>query len=200
MKIRIVNENDYTKLRGLWQEVFGDSTEFIDSLYEKLSATGYVLVDDEEDVKSCLTVFDVGTYHGKVVSEIYAVCTGADAREKGYASRLVEFAKRKIVQDGKIALICPAEESLVSFYEKLGFEPHFFVGNEPENIKYSENVLGKVPHISLNYNFMKFILEDDPDELMKVNLGGDIIQGMINADSGIKRKGCEYPYFGFPMK
>ena len=200
MEIRIANEKDYEKLRDLWQETFGDNKKFVDNLYEALSATGYVLLDDDEEVKSCLTVFDVGSYQGKVISEIYAVCTDADVRGKGYASRLVEFAKRKIVQAGKIALICPAKESLIPFYEKLGFEPHFFVGNESMEIKYSENVLGKVPHISLNYNFMKFILEDDPDELMKVNLGGDIIQGMINADSGIKRKGCEYPYFGFPMK
>lgn len=200
MEIRIASENDYLKLRELWQEVFGDDKDFVHNLYGALSATGYVLVDDSEDVKSCLTVFDVGTYQGKIVSEIYAVCTEADSRGKGYASRLIEFAKKKIVQVGKIAMICPTEESLVPFYEKLGFEPHFYIGNESQDVKYSENVLGKVPHISLNYSFMKFILEDDPDEFLKVSLGGDIIQGMINADSGIKRKGFEYPYFGFPMK
>lgn len=199
MEIRVANENDYAKLSELWQMVFGDDSKFIDDLYSSLSATGYVL-DDGKEIKSCLTVFDVGTYKGKVVSEIYAICTELGARGVGYASRLIDFAKKKIVQAGKIALICPAEESLVPFYEKMGFEPHFFVGNEAKEINYSESILENIPHISLNYNFLKFILKDDPDELHKLSLGGDKIQGMINSDSGIIRKGCEYPYFGFPMK
>lgn len=191
MEIRVANSDDYLKLRELWQDVFGDDASYIDNLYESLDATGYVLVD-EENVKSCLTVFDVGTYEGKVISEIYAVCTDAESRGNGFASKLVEHAKNRIINDGKVAMVCPADEELIEFYEKIGFEPFFYV---------SEKSNDDNPHIELNNQFSMFIEQEGEIESAKSFLSGEArIEGMINNDSGLSRTENEYPYFGFPMK
>lgn len=192
MEIRIANSDDYLKLRELWQDVFGDDAAYIDNLYVSLDATGYVLVE-EESVRSCLTVFDVGTYEGKLVSEIYAVCTDAESRGKGFASKLVEHARDRIVDDGKVAMICPADKELIRFYEKLRFEPFFYVSEKAND----ENN----PHIELNERFSLFVEQEGEIESADSFVGSEVIvEGMINSDADIRWSKDSYPYFGFPMK
>lgn len=217
METRIANSKDYEKLKRIWHTAFKDSTQYIDNLYKMLNATGYVLASGE-DVKSCLTIFDVGTYHDKTVCEIYAVCTESSSQKLGYASTLVEYARNEIVGSGKIALTCPANKDLVSFYEKLGFEKHFYVSHDSVDAErqiakiiekngisqynnYREKILSKIPHIKLNANFIDFIIIMKEIESQTPILNGDVIvQGMINNDAGIKKYENEYPYFGFPIK
>lgn len=194
MEIRIANENDYTKLRDLWQEVFGDSSEYIDNLYDSLDATGYVLLE-EGKVVSCLTVFDVGTFEGKPISEIYAVCTKNSARENGYASKLVAFVRDEIKEDGKVAMICPASEMLIEFYSKLDFEPYFYVCKKSKALDISR--------IELNDAFNNFVLSEgeiESAEALDLSDTEIVIEGMINKDSSLSNPGGKYPYFGFPMK
>lgn len=217
MEIRIANKKDYSKLRNLWQVVFGDDAKFVDDLYESLSATGYVLYN-EKNLASCLTVFDVGTYEGKTITEIYAVCTAADMRGKGYASNLVECAKNEIAKSGKVAMICPARENLIPFYEKLNFIPYFFIGKEQldfekkiyeiaencsikEYCKAREEQLKNIPHIEVNLPFLDFAIREAGCNTEYICLSDDfVIQGMVNRDSGLSKTKDSYPYFGFPMK
>lgn len=123
MKILKVNRTstEYNKLRELWTQVFGDDPSEVDQLYDKLNANGYLLEENGQAL-SCLTTFTSGTLNAKPVTTVYAVCTNPDYRGQGYASKLIKQVLADIEADGAIPFICPAEESLASFYRNLGFE------------------------------------------------------------------------------
>lgn len=194
MEIRKANPHDYIELRKLWEDSFGDSPVYIDNLYESLDATGYVLYNEKE-VVSCLTVFDVGTFEGKSISEIYAVCTKNSARENGYASELVAFVRDEIKEAGKVAMICPASERLIEFYSKLDFEPYFYVCKKSKALDISR--------IELNDAFNNFVLSEgeiESAEALDLSDTEIVIEGMINKDSSLSNPEGKYPYFGFPMK
>lgn len=127
MKIRKIAKQDtkeYEALRDIWVKVFGDTPSDVDSLYDGLSATGYILEEDGV-IKSCLTVYEAGTFNNEKMQVIYAVSTLPESRGKGYASKLVQYAKQDIESQGFTAITCPASQELVRFYSKLGFYPNF---------------------------------------------------------------------------
>ena len=217
MEIRVASPSDYIVLRNLWHEEFGDSEEYIDNLYNSLNATGYVLLEDE-DIKSSLTVFSVGIYQDKIVNEIYAVCTKPDARYKGFASKLIKSVRDQIASENKIVMVCPAEETLIPFYEKLEFRNHFYISHASMDAEkyisteikrngsaqynnYREKYLSKIPHIELNHQFTDYIISEDEIKAQQINLSKDaIVQGMIYSKDEIRINVDTYPYFGFPMK
>ena len=118
---------EYEGLRSLWCEVFGDPPEFVDAFYENFSGdiTGYVMVAEDGEVHSALTCHRCGTYAEKPVYVSYAVCTRSDMRGLGLASELVRFVRDRVTEAGGLSLVSPAEASLVSYYEGLGYEPYF---------------------------------------------------------------------------
>ena len=122
-------EEKYLGLRALWCDVFGDSPEYVDGVFECLGADirGYVALDREDNVCSALTCYKCGRYEDMPVYVSYAVCTAEERRGQGIAGRLVSFVRDLILQGGGLPLISPAELSLEAFYSKLGYEPHFYV-------------------------------------------------------------------------
>lgn len=119
---------EYEGLRTLWCEVFGDTPAYVDAFYENFEGgiTGYVVTDEDGRVCSALTCHLCGTYAERPVYVSYAVCTRGGMRGQGLASGLVSFVRDVITEAGGISLVSPAEPSLVSYYEELGYEPHFF--------------------------------------------------------------------------
>lgn len=125
MDIHVANSEEFDELLEICTSVFSDSKEFIKNFYKTLNCTPYVLVDNDQ-VQSCLTLFETGKYMGKTVMTSYAICTKPDSRNKGYAGQLVKYVRDKVIESGKLSLISPASKSLVSFYEKLGYSPYFY--------------------------------------------------------------------------
>jgi len=119
---------EYRELRSLWCEVFGDTPSYVDSFYENFDEDimGYVVTDITGRVCSALTCHLCGSYENMPVYVSYAVCTREDARGQGLAAMLISFVRDRVTEAGGISLISPAEPSLVSYYEELGYEPHFF--------------------------------------------------------------------------
>ncbi|MDO4975431.1 MAG: GNAT family N-acetyltransferase, partial [Alphaproteobacteria bacterium] len=192
MEIRIANKSDYPKLRELWNLVFGDSPDFVDMLYERLDATGYIVCEDDT-VVSGLTFFEVGEYEGRKVKMSYAICTHPNYRGKGYVSKLISFVYENEISDDELSLICPAEKSLIKFYSKTNYQPFFYAKEESskatekinisiqsispkEYMDYREQFLKDIPHIKLNQNFLEFIEKDslNSNSLILIN-GGDAI-------------------------
>lgn len=118
----------YEELRALWSEVFGDAPAYVDAFYGNFGEdiTGYAVTDVTGRVCSALTCHLCGTYGGKPVYVNYAVCTRDDMRGQGLASKLISHVRDKVTEAGGISIVSPAEPSLVSYYEGLGYEPHFF--------------------------------------------------------------------------
>lgn len=151
---------EYAKLRTLWVETFNDEPSEVDSIYENLSATGYVLEDDGV-IKSCLTTFCAGTFQGKIVQVIYAVCTAPEFRNQGYAGKLVKEAVSDIESGGDIALTCPADADLEAFYRKLGmkhcsYEP-IYEAYASEELAVTVEIIDVNNYASLRESFLKDI-------------------------------------------
>ena len=122
----------YEGLRDLWCRVFGDAPEYVDAFYGNFGGdiTGYTAVDENGSVCSALTRHLCGTYEGRPVYVSYAICTREDMRGKGLAAALASLTRDEAAADGGISILSPAEPSLVSYYEQLGYEPYFFAVEE----------------------------------------------------------------------
>ena len=120
---------EYEGLRSLWCRTFTDDPDFVDAAFERFGndICGYVVIDEDGEIRSALTCYACGTFEGKTVWVSYAVCTDVNFRGLGLAGALVSFVKEAVISRGDLALVSPAEESLVSFYEKCGYEPFFCV-------------------------------------------------------------------------
>lgn len=118
----------YPELRALWCEVFGDDPAYVDAFYENFGEdiAGFAVIDDAGMACSALTCHLCGTYKGKAVYVSYAVCTREDMRGQGLAAILTGFVRDRVTEAGGISIVSPAEPSLISFYEELGYTPHFF--------------------------------------------------------------------------
>lgn len=117
----------YEGLRVLWSETFGDSPEYVDSFYENFGddIKGYVMADENGEVCAALTCHLCGEYEGRPVYVSYAVCTREDMRGQGLAAELVAAVRDEVAEAGGISAVSPAEPSLVQYYAKHGYEPHF---------------------------------------------------------------------------
>lgn len=188
MDIHVANNKEFEELLEICSSVFSDSKEFIKNFYKTLNCTPYVLVDNAE-VQSCLTLFETGKYMGKIVMTSYAICTKPDSRDKGYAGELVKYVRDKVIESGKLSLISPASKSLVGFYEKLGYSPHFYADENTidanpdlpqakmEQISVEEynkrrnELLQGINHVEINNNVLRQIStqKDNEFDLFLVN-------------------------------
>lgn len=127
---KVSDSSKLAGLRNLWSRVFGDPEEYVDWMYETFDdITGYVVADAEGRVVSALTLYKCGEFKGAPVYVSYAVCTDPEFRGAGLASELVSYVRDEVTEAGGISLVSPAEESLIEFYEELGYEP-YFMANE----------------------------------------------------------------------
>ena len=122
----------YEGLRSLWSETFGDSPEYVDAFYENFgeNVRGYVMADEDGRVCAALTCHLSGEYDGKPVYVSYAVCTRSDMRGHGLAAELTSVVRDEVTEAGGISIVSPAEPSLIQYYAKLGYEPHFFAAEQ----------------------------------------------------------------------
>lgn len=149
-KITTSDKTEYDKLRSLWVRVFEDQPSEVDALYSNLNANGYILTDND-NLASCLTTYRAGTLNGQDIIVIYAVCTAPEYRGQACGSKLVTYAKEEIESNGNIALTCPAEQSLVDYYSKLGFNPSHSASNLTVTIDQDTSDVPSVIVRSINY-------------------------------------------------
>lgn len=119
----------------VWGEAFGDSFEDIKYFDDNIQNAKCLAYYDNESICSLLYLVDcsLGEKNAKYV---YAVCTLKKYKSKGFATELLEYAKREY---GSLCLI-PANEVLIDFYKKRGFvyeyelnDIEFFESDELKN-------------------------------------------------------------------
>jgi len=110
--------NDFKQIISVWKTVFGDTEEDILFFLNNCKNKQCLGVYDKERLVSMLFLVDCtfGSLNGKYV---YAVATLCEYRNKGLAASLMETAE-KLKND--FLWLIPANESLISYYSKLGFE------------------------------------------------------------------------------
>lgn len=109
-------------LRRLWQQAFGDSTEFIDGFFRTgFSPERCRCVETEGQVAAALYWFDC-LWEGRKIAYIYAVATEKDFRGKGVCRALMEDTHRHLQSLGYAgAALVPSEEGLFALYGGLGY-------------------------------------------------------------------------------
>lgn len=157
------------QLIELWKECFGDSEEYISFFFSNnLQGTDrfenlYVYVENGKPV-SMLTVLEA-----ELVSEgesdkfwyIYGVATAKEHCKKGYAGRLLLYVLSKVEENGAVAGLVPANQSLFAYYKKFGFETFFYKRvweYSAEQAGTDENITEKyrISHVSeKQYNRMR---------------------------------------------
>lgn len=120
----IYKTSDKAIITALWQESFGDSEEEIRLFLENVRHAE-CLVDEEAGEAAAMLFLVDCCLHLKKGKYIYAACTAARHRGKGYMTKLLEYC---IVHEQLLCLI-PGDDGLVKYYEQRGFHQRTAIDN-----------------------------------------------------------------------
>ncbi|MGM9589732.1 MAG: GNAT family N-acetyltransferase [Faecousia sp.] len=123
MRIDHPSSHHRKQLRSLWQQVFGDTDDFLDSFYRTACAPDRcrcVLVDDK--VAAALYWIDCSLDDQKL-AYIYAVATHPDYRGQGLCRRLMADVHDLLRRRGYAgAVLVPQDEGLRAMYRNMGYQ------------------------------------------------------------------------------
>lgn len=162
MEIRLLPPTEYDRLLPLWQEAFGDGEPTVRAVLSAIADADCFVLEENGAVVSMLFSVPqtVGTHP---IAYIYAVATAKTHRRQGLAARLLAYAEDVAQHAGRHAcLLCPADENLSQYYEKLGYAPWSSAKapaaaaptgtaiSPAEYLSLRENALADVPHNTPN--------------------------------------------------
>lgn len=132
--------SDAKQIINIWHIVFGDSAEEILFFLQNCKNKKCLGVFTGDKLVSMLFLVDCkyGSLNGKY---IYAVATLNEYRCRGFAGKLVEKAKQYA---GDFLWLIPANEVLMDFYKKFGFEIKLYSEKEYDNkilFKEKDNII-----------------------------------------------------------
>ncbi len=114
--------NDKNLIIPLWTEAFGDSEEDIVFFLNNCKNMKCIGCFDDEELLSMLFLVDCKLDNSNS-KYIYAACTYKKYRGSGAMSKLLDYCKSNF----KNVCLIPADDKLVCFYKKRGFEKEFDV-------------------------------------------------------------------------
>jgi ribosomal protein S18 acetylase RimI-like enzyme len=110
------------QLRGLWQEAFGDTEEYLDLFFGTAFSPSRCRCAVEEGAVTAALYWLDCTCRGKKIAYLYAVATAKAFRGRGIATKLMEDTHAHLARLGYAgAVLVPGEGPLFGFYEKLGY-------------------------------------------------------------------------------
>jgi ribosomal protein S18 acetylase RimI-like enzyme len=124
--IRFSNHNDIPQIRNLMKIVFGDSDLYLDLFFKYKYNNNALVLEYKEEIVSAAFLLPA-QYNGKTILYIYGCATLPQYRGVGFMKEILNFAFQHTIQQQYIGLcLVPASEKLFHYYEKLGFENHFY--------------------------------------------------------------------------
>ena len=123
-------------MRQLWHDTFGDDIATIDHFFVSLYNPALCFTHSINNrIVAMLHIVPI-VENGEQNGYIYAVATTPEFRHQGIASTLINRAIESVQKGGiyNHLLLIPANEQLVSFYKKFGFEPTGELFTQPQNI------------------------------------------------------------------
>lgn len=119
-------EKNRDEIQEIWQKCFGDEEEYIDFYIKNRMTEETMLLYYLEGKAVAMASFLPAAYQSGEENiparYVYAVATLPEYRGNGYGARLLEFAKEHYQEP---LFLSPAEEGLISYYEKQGFKRAF---------------------------------------------------------------------------
>lgn len=120
--MQIDHPKDTAPLRRLWQEAFGDTDAFLDLFFRYGYQAENALCAMSGDTAAAALYWLDCAFRGQKIAYIYAVATNSAFRNQGLCRALMEKAHKILAQRGYAgAVLVPAEKSLFSMYEKMGY-------------------------------------------------------------------------------
>ena len=129
--LRASEWTDVPQLKELWKLAFGDEDGYIDNFFRTAYAPERVLVLEQDGAVRAMTAwFDMPVMRANGIqwpsAYLYAVATHPDFRGRGLAGQLLDFAARRLKENGFVCLTTvPARPDLHVFFEQNGFEECF---------------------------------------------------------------------------
>ena len=142
MIIKHPTPNHKEGLICLWIEAFDEPRESAETFFATAFSPDRSLICLKEDtVVAGLYWFDC-LWNNKKVAYIYAVATLKSHRGQGLCNKLMQKTHEKLTEKGYVgAILVPAEDSLFSFYGKMGYLPCCPGAIPPEKIPCHSEVL-----------------------------------------------------------
>ncbi len=129
MKYSLAKKTDLPILTKLWEKCFGDDPKEISGFWSATFDQIQVYTAREGSILTAMTcviptqfVDEEGESHS--CGYIYAVCTDPQYRGRGICKGLMEYIHKNC--GFAYTALVPAEESLFSFYEKMGYKICFY--------------------------------------------------------------------------
>ena len=128
-------EEEGEQIKELWEVCFGDEASYIDFYLEnRMTDSNMLVLHEDGKIVSMASFLPVRYEHNGEETDaryVYAVATLPKYRGRGYASKILSFAKEHY---GQPLLLAPAGEELMGYYERLGFVRAFPDTREQEGI------------------------------------------------------------------
>ena len=128
-------EEEGEQIKELWEVCFGDEASYIDFYLEnRMTDSNMLVLHEDGKIVSMASFLPVRYEHNgeeTAARYVYAVATLPKYRGRGYASKILSFAKEHY---GQPLLLAPAGEELTGYYERLGFVRAFPDTREQERI------------------------------------------------------------------
>lgn len=119
-------QRDGEQIKKIWETCFGDEEDYICFYLEhRMTEENMLIICEDGKAVSMASFLPVkylcqGEYQD--ARYVYAVATLPEYRRRGLAGKLLLFAKEKYKEP---LILAPAEESLIRYYEEMGFKKAF---------------------------------------------------------------------------
>lgn len=178
-QITRAGNNDQPELHQLWETVFNDSPDIVESFFEHFppEISGWVLRRDNRICSAAYMLpgnWYLNSSELRPAAYVYAVATKPSERGKGYAGRLMQAIASFAEERGLLLYTRPAESSLFRWYaETMGtkntgyYQETKYVDvpvihtdslrrlTPDEYGQAREKLLAETPHIILSENFLR---------------------------------------------